>query len=233
ALALPLVLLYTQQMFRAAAPRLFDSRLPTYYEGKLVTPEGHARMAALVLAPASAHPLAGVVGGAGAWSEGAAQHRQLVAAAANLSSWPQWLGVIGGLCGGMLSDCVLRRTGSRRWARNGVAIGSLLMCLAVYGLAWLMTDLHLFAALLAVGSFFFNFSSPCAYALTIDMGGKYLPVVFGFMNMIGNVGAWLFVSCIMWVVSLGGWELAFGLWASLHLWAILCWLFLDSERKIA
>ena len=237
ALALPLVLLYTQQAFRAAAPRVFDSRMmPTYCEGRLVTPEGFAAMAALPLSPATAgQPLAGVLGGLGPWwAEGRPAHKAVVARAASLSAWPQWLGVVGGLVGGMLSDYVLRRTGSLRWARNGVALGSLFVCLAFYipG-AFLVKDVYLTAALFSIGSFFFNFSSPCAYALCIDMGGRHLAVVFGLMNMAGNLGAWAFVTSVMSMVGFGGWPFAFGIWAALHVAAILCWLFLDSERKIA
>lgn len=193
ALAVPLLLLYTQQMFRAAAPRLFEDRLPTYYEKELGRSKGEA---------------------------------------ANLSSWPKWLGMVGGLLGGMASDLVLRRTGSLRLARNGVAIASLVVALAWYVPAYYVEDVYVATALLAVGSFFFNVSSPCAYALCIDMGGRHLPVVFGLMNMVGNLGAWVFVSSVMWMVSIGGWPLAFSVWALLHVAAILCWLFLDSERKI-
>jgi ACS family glucarate transporter-like MFS transporter len=177
--------------------------------------------------------VAGVLGGLGAWAEGNRRHKAVVAEAARMSSLPQWLGVVGGLCGGMLSDYVLRRTGSRRWARNGVAIGSLLVCLGWYLAAFSVEGVGAMAVLLAMGSFFFNFSSPCAYALTIDMGGKNLAVVFGLMNMIGNLGAWLFVSSVMWMVGMGGWHLAFVVWTCLHLPALLCWLFLDSERKTA
>jgi len=51
--------------------------------------------------------------------------------------------------------------------------------------------------------------------------------------MIGNLGAWVFVTSVMGMVSFGGWPFAFGVWISLHFAAILCWLLLDSERKIA
>ncbi len=234
ALVLPLVLLYTQQAFRAAAPRLFDQRMPTFCEGRLVKPEGLAAMASLALAPAApGQPLAGILGGLGPWAEAQREHRGVVARAANLSSWPQWLGVAGGLLGGMLSDYVLRRTGSRVWARNGVAVGSLVVCLTLYiPAAFFIEDIYLAVACFSLGSFFFNMSSPCAYALTIDMGGRHLAVVFGLMNMIGNLGAWVFVSIIMSLVALGGWPLLFTVWLSLHVVAIACWLCLDSERKI-
>lgn len=191
--SVPLILLCTQQAFRAGANRLFDSRLPTYLE----------------------------------------LERGLTARDAGLlASCPQWAGVVGGIFGGAISDYVLRRTGRRRLARNGVAILSLLSCCTVYVLAYLIDNVYLAVVVLSLGAFLFTFSSPCAYALSIDIGGKYLPIVFGMMNMIGNFGAYLFVSSIMTMVGLGGWNLAFGVWLGMHLVAIVLWFFLNPNVTI-
>jgi ACS family glucarate transporter-like MFS transporter len=192
-LTVPVVLLCTQQCFRAAAPRLFESRLPTYLEKE----RGQDKKTAAIL-----------------------------------STWPQWFGVVGGLVGGMLSDYLLRRTRSRFVGRNLVAIGSLVVCLGWYAAAWFATDVYVAVFLLATGSFFFNFSSPCAYALVIDIGSKHLPIAFGAMNMVGNLGAAVFTSTIMLMVNAGGWPLAFGVWVLLHVIAIVCWLLLDPSRTI-
>lgn len=200
ATSIPLILLCTQQFFRAASNRLFDSRLPTYVQERL-------------------------------------QHQGVAEAAAKreaavLASYPQWAGVVGGILGGGISDWVLARTGRRRLARNGVAIGALLGCTLLYFCAYWIADLTWATVVLSAGAFVFCFSSPCAYALTIDVGGKNLPIVFGFMNMAGNLGAFLFVSSIMFLVGLGGWELALGAWLSMHVVAMICWLFLDPEGTI-
>lgn len=192
-LSLPLWLLCVQQAFRAAANRLFDSRLSTYLEKEREVP---------------------------------------VDVAARMASWPQWAGVVGGIFGGSLSDLVLARTRSRRLARNGVAIFSLLSCSVVYALAYLIADVTLSMLVLSIGAFLFCFSSPCAYALSIDIGGRYLAIVFGMMNMIGNLGAYAFVSGIMAMVSFGGWPLAFGVWIGLHVVAIVCWFFLNPDVSI-
>ncbi|HVS38967.1 MAG TPA: MFS transporter [Gemmataceae bacterium] len=106
-----------------------------------------------------------------------------------LASLPQWLGVVGGLVGGALSDYLLVRTGSRRIARQALAAAALVACLVLYAFAYVIPDPTL-ATLTAAASFFiFSFSAPCAYALTMDMGGRNLGVVFGAMNMLGNFGA--------------------------------------------
>ncbi|MGL4550133.1 MAG: MFS transporter [Gemmataceae bacterium] len=192
-LSLPLLLICVQQSFRAAAPRLFDYRLPTYLE----------KERGLALKDATA-----------------------------LSAWPQYAGVVGGLLGGMLSDYILRRTRSRYLARNGVAVGGLAVCLCWYVAAWYAADVYVACGLLAAGSFFFNFSSPASYALVIDIGGKHLAVAFGAMNMTGNFGAYIFVTYLSWMVAAGGWPLAFGVWAMLHVVALVCWLFLDPSKTL-
>ncbi|MFM7152366.1 MAG: MFS transporter, partial [Gemmataceae bacterium] len=78
----------------------------------------------------------------------------------------------------------------------------------------------------------FCFSSPCAYALAIDIGGKHLAIVFGLMNMIGNLGAFALVSGISGLVQFGGWPFALGVWLSLHLVAVVCWIFLNPNVVI-
>jgi ACS family glucarate transporter-like MFS transporter len=191
--SVPLILLCTQQCFRAAANRLFDSRLPTYLER---------------------------------------ERDQTKKQAATLSSYPQWAGIFGGVFGGALSDVILRRTGKRRLARNGLALLSLATSTAVYLAAWFVADVTLAVAVLSAGAFLFCFSSPCAYALCIDIGGKHLAVVFGLMNMVGNLGSTFFVSSVTTLVDLGGWELALGVWLLLHVAAFVCWLFLDPNVVI-
>jgi sugar phosphate permease len=192
-LSLPLILLCTQQCFRAAIPRLFDFRLPTYLEEER----------GLKLKDATA-----------------------------LAAWPQYAGVVGGFLGGLLSDYVLRRTRSRYLARNGVAMAGLIICQVWYALAWFAADVYVACALLAVGTFFFTISSPCAYALVIDIGGKHLALAFGAMNMIGNLGSFAFVTYLSSIVKYGGWELLFAVWVGLHFVALACWLFLDPSKNI-
>jgi sugar phosphate permease len=191
--SLPLLLLCGQQCFRAAANRLFDSRLPTYFE-----------------------------------DERGATRRQ----AGILASMPQLAGIFGGTLGGVLSDYILRRTRSLRAARRGLAMASLAAAVGLYLLAYTIASVPLATAVLSLGFFIFCFSSPCAYALTMDISGKHLAVVFGLMNMAGNLGAWVFVSSISALVRLGGWQLLLGVWIYLHLAALVCWFFLDPEIVI-
>jgi ACS family glucarate transporter-like MFS transporter len=149
-----------------------------------------------------------------------------------LTSLPLLAGIIGGPVGGILSDFVLARTRSRRAARQGVAIGSILAGLLVYALAYQVSNLTGAVLLACLGLFIMTFSSPCAYALTMDMGGRNLGVIFGTMNMVGNLGSWAFTKFIPRVVTYRGWEGALVVFAAMHVIAIVCWLLLNPNGLI-
>ena len=148
------------------------------------------------------------------------------------TSLPLLAGVVGGLLGGILSDFVLTRTQSRRAARQGVAIGSIVVALCCYGLAFRVTDVWGAVLLASVGVLIMQFSSPCAYALTMDMGGRNLGVIFATMNMAGNLGAWAFTTYLPRVVQWRGWDRALLVFASMHVVAIVSWSFLNPNGII-
>ncbi len=159
--------------------------------------------------------------------------RGLSREAANLwTSLPLWAGVIGGPIGGVLSDYVLARTLSRRAARQGVAIGTLLLALVILAAASRLSDVNSAMLITGIGVCILTFSSPCAYALTMDMGGRNLGIIFGTMNMAGNLGSWAFTKFIPRVVEWRGWDSALLVFAGLQIVAIVCWLFLNPNGVI-
>ena len=152
---------------------------------------------------------------------------------ANLwTSLPMWAGVIGGMFGGTLSDFVLTRTGSRRAARQAVAIGSLLLGVLCYSVAFQFDDLRWAMLTAGLGLCVMTFSSPCAYALTMDMGGRNLAVIFATMNMAGNLGAAAFTAFIPRIADRWSWNAALLVFAGMHIVALLCWLPLNPNGVI-
>jgi hypothetical protein len=133
----------------------------------------------------------------------------------------------------MISDAVLVRTGSRRAARKGVAIASLLAGTLCYLLAYPIPDVYLAAVVLSAGAFLTTFAAPCSYALTMDVGGRHVAVVFSLMNMAGNLGAlafaWVIPRLKVWT---GGWDAGLAVFAGLHVAAALCWLLLNPDGVI-
>jgi len=154
---------------------------------------------------------------------------QSVTTANYWTSLPLLAGVVGGPIGGMLSDWVLIRTGSRRAARQGVTIGSIVVALILYGLAFQAADVEGAMLWVSLGVFIWTFSSPCAYALTMDVGGRNLGVIFATMNMAGNLGAWAFTTFLPRVVEGQVWDRALLLFAAMQIVAIACWLCLNPN----
>jgi sugar phosphate permease len=148
------------------------------------------------------------------------------------TSYLAWAGVIGGPIGGILSDWVLARSGSRRLARQGVAIASLLICLFVYALAYRIADVGGAVRVAALGLGIMTFSAPIAYALTMDMGERRLGLIFATMNMAGNLGAWAFTSYIPLVVRWRGWDAALFVFAGMHVVAVVCWVAINPNGVI-
>jgi nitrate/nitrite transporter NarK len=117
---------------------------------------------------------------------------------------PLWLGAVGCLLGGLLTDRVVRRTGNLRWGRRlfGVVGHSLtglcfLACLAAPSAFW-------FFAAISLAGFFTDLAMGADWAVCQDIGRRHAAVVAGFMNMIGNLGG-----------ALAGWMSGFVLERSL------------------
>jgi ACS family glucarate transporter-like MFS transporter len=149
------------------------------------------------------------------------------------TSLPLWAAVAGTLVGGWVSDFILARTGSRRAARQGLSIVTLLGCVVCFVAAFSSRDLTTAMLLMSAGNFLGTVSQPCAYALTMDMGGKQLAVVFGIMNMVGNFGSAFFPKAAGFLAEHYGWSAALTLFVGLQLVAAVCWMFLNPRGTIA
>jgi MFS family permease len=149
------------------------------------------------------------------------------------SSLPLLGVVLGTLSGGALSDWVLARTQSRRLARQGLAVVSLLLCAGLILVAYAVADVWLAVLLISAGSFWSGVAGPSGYAITIDLGGRHVAMVFSMMNMAGNVGAAVFPNVVPWLVGwTGSWDLVLFVFAGVYVAAAACWLPFDPERSI-
>lgn len=88
-------------------------------------------------------------------------------------------------------------------------------------------------SLIAIGAFFAALAGPCAFATTIDIGGRRVPQVFGTMNMFGNFAA---ASCPVLVAQFfswtNNWDLVLLLFAGVYLAGAICWLFVNPQKHI-
>lgn len=167
------------------------------------------------------------------------------AASGVLTAIPLAASMIAPLCAGGLSDYVLRRTGNRGLARKGVAAVALLACSVLVFSAWFIEDATLASLVIGAGAFFAACAGPCAYSITMDMGGRHVATVFSTMNMIGNFGAAIFAQIVptyrQWVLShdslmalCGGnsWNAVLLLFGTTYVLAAACWLMLDTTGNV-
>lgn len=168
-----------------------------------------------------------------------------VEASGALMTLPLLATVVSAMTGGWASDLILRRTGSLRWSRQGISAVTLVLsaCLAVAAIA--IPETRLAVVVLSLAVFCANIAAPCSYAVTIDLGGRHVALVFAVMNMVGNFGAgWLpwfvprlreWVDRDPWLVQwLGGssWNAVLLLVGLLNLLAAVAWLLLRSDRDV-
>ncbi|KAF0176890.1 MAG: sugar phosphate permease [Limisphaerales bacterium] len=141
--------------------------------------------------------------------------------------------VVGSLAGGVISDTVLKRTGSRRLARQGVAVASLGLCAGLTLSAYFFADALAAVLIISAGSFFAAVAGPCGYTITIDMGGAHVPTVNSVMNMTGNFGAMLFPLAVPLLLGKEqNWNVVLVTFGALYLGSALCWWLLKPEGTV-
>jgi len=150
-----------------------------------------------------------------------------------LSSMPLIALVVGALAGGAISDGLLAITGSRTIARKWLATVCMLICALLVFAAYFVQQPVLAVSIISIGSFFAAVGGPCAYTITIDMGGRHVGTLFATMNMVGNFGALAFSMGIPWfLVQTGNWDSVLLLFGCLYLGAGFFWLLLMPEGDI-
>jgi fucose permease len=143
------------------------------------------------------------------------------------------LAVVGGsVVGGVASDAVLARTSSRRLARQGVAVAAVLLCAGAMLAADFVSDWRAAVTLISAGSLLAAMSGPCAYTITIDMGGRHVATVFSIMNMAGNVGGIVFPPLAAALADAAGWDSVLYLVAGVYLAAGACWMLLNPAGTV-
>jgi MFS family permease len=150
-----------------------------------------------------------------------------------LTSLPIGAYLLGSTAGGLVTDWVLARTGSRRLSRQGVSVVSQLACALLVVWAYFIHDPWLAVVVIAAGSLCSAFAGAAAYTITIDMGGKHVAPVFSTMNMAGNIGAAIFPFLVPPLVAVtGSWDLVLFLFAGIYVAAALCWMPFNPEGTV-
>lgn len=157
--------------------------------------------------------------------------------AGQLTSWSLATGLVGSILGGRVVDRVQRATQNKKLSRNGVAWSSLMLAAIIMWAGTYSTTATGMAFAIAVASLVVGLSGPCAWAASIDIGGRNTAVVMGFMNMGGAVAGIVFsplVGRLMDYIKLteGNWNLVIHVHAAFYFIAAMCWLMINPNRAL-
>lgn len=149
-----------------------------------------------------------------------------------LSTAPAILGAGGNLCGGFLSDALVRRLGLK-WGRRGVGfIG--LSCATLFTVATILTTNKL-ATLLFLGLVYagITLQQTVVGAVILDISRQYVGGIYGAINMVGSFGGFVFsVSFGYFVTWFGSYDLALIPVAFMLAVAALLWLRVDATEEL-
>lgn len=164
-----------------------------------------------------------------------------------MASIPPFVGIVGMLAGGGLTDWLMPRIGLQ-WSRRaplvitrftaaigyGLAIGLSLLVPPGTGPAW-MPWVYVIPFSLVYAST--DFANPAIWAYAQDVGGKFVASVMAWANMWGNIGAalapLLYNSILGEAPVLANWNMMFGICALAYILAGCFSLLLDCTRKLA
>ena len=172
---------------------------------------------------------------------------------------PLWLGALGCLLGGILTDAFIRRTGNRKLGRRIFGIIGHSLSTVCFLLCPVAPNAFWFFVVISLSSFTSDLTMGSSWASCQDIGRRYTAIVAGTMNMIGNVGgaaAGLVTGFIIEISqdayasrlgmmrqqlndaqtkagSIMGYKISFLIFAAVYLVAVFCWTRLDATQPVA
>jgi sugar phosphate permease len=156
-----------------------------------------------------------------------------VAALGFWGSIPLFAGMAGDVVGGWLSDVILKRTGKAKLARRGVAVPGFLLAGAFVVPAAMVSNTTASILLLATSFFFLEWVIGPAWAVPMDVGGRFSGTVTGVMNMAGAMAASFTAIVYGALFGRGYWVAPFLVSAGVMALGALIWLFLiDPEKAV-
>jgi MFS family permease len=149
------------------------------------------------------------------------------------SALPLGVGAIACLCGGSLSDWLVRRTGSLRWGRRAVGLGAFLLTAAGFGAASVVHGPLAAVACLMFAAGSMDLAVPVAWAACLEVSGRYGGTATGFMNTASSISAFISPLAAAWFLDhFGSFAAMFWSAAIVYLLAGLLWLKIDASQSL-
>ncbi len=145
---------------------------------------------------------------------------------------PLLFGAIGCGLGGLLTDYVVKRTGSVKNRRYIGFVGFLLGSVCMLASAWLKSPLASVITI-SMASFFGDLTMGSSWAVCLDVGHELAGTVSGCMNSWGNLGGVLSPIVTGFLVQhLGSWNLPIVLAGGIFMVGALLWLVIDPRKSV-
>jgi sugar phosphate permease len=162
------------------------------------------------------------------------EHRGLSVAALGVwGSIPLFAGMLGDVVGGSLSDLLLKRTRNAKLARRGIAVPGFILAGAFVIPAAMVSDTTMSILMLSASFFFLEWVIGPAWAVPMDVGGRFSGTVTGVMNMAGALAASLTAIVYGSLFGAGYWVAPFLVSAAVMGLGALIWAFLiDPDRSV-
>ena len=162
------------------------------------------------------------------------EHRGLSVAALGIwGSIPLLAGMLGDIVGGSISDLILKRTRNAKLARRGVAVPGFILAGVFVIPAAMVAGTTLSILMLSASFFFLEWVIGPAWAVPMDVGGRFSGTVTGVMNMAGALAASLTAIVYGALFGAGYWVAPFLVSAAVMGAGAIIWAFLiDPDRSV-
>ena len=147
------------------------------------------------------------------------------------ASLPLFAGALGDAVGGLATDAVFKITGKLKFARQAVAVPSLLFAAALMIPAASTRSPYVAVGCLVAAQFFLECVQGPQWSLPMDVGGEFSGTVAGIMNGCGNMAGALSPIVFGFLVQRGMWQAPFFVTAIILMIGAAVWIFLIDPNK--
>lgn len=145
---------------------------------------------------------------------------------------PLFFGAFGCVLGGLLTDYVVKKTGTVKNRRYIGFAGFFLGSLCMMGSAYIADPLLAVVAI-AMASFFGDMTMGSCWAVCMDVGHELAGTVSGCMNMWGNLAGFVFPTVTGFLVqNFGRWDLPIIVSSVIFFLGALLWLRIDPTESV-